>query len=140
MRQPIRSIQRTARALRRVAMCSPALLILTLSAPVYAQSTSAVLDGNLWVNTTLVAVATVFALWVGAVSFFLLARKFRWMSPHRHSRVSRAVQVTFGGLLLLAFFLPYLAFHHPIVAAALLVVSGLVLVAARGRRADAQMG
>lgn len=140
MRQPIRTMKRTARVLRRALMCSPALLLLTLSAPAYAQSTSAVLDASLWVNTTLVAVASVFALWVGAVSFFLVARKLRWVSPHRHNRVSRAIQVTFGGLLLLAFFLPYLAFHHPIVAAAVLVVSGLVFIAARGRHADAQMG
>ncbi len=76
-----------------------------------------------WVNTTIVSISVVSLLWMGSAMAFSLARRFHWLSGHRHSRLSRGLQVLFGGLLLMAVFLPYLAIHHPVVAVGVFVAA-----------------
>jgi hypothetical protein len=95
--------------------------VVLLSAPVYAQTTSGVAASS-WVAATIISVSTVVGLWLCAVMLSGLARKLRWMSPHRHSQLARGVQVLFGGMLLLAMMMPYLAMNHPVAAAGVVAV------------------
>ena len=102
------------------------------AAPASAQSLGAA-TGAPWVTATLVSVSAVFALWVTAAGLFSLARRLRWVSPHRHSRLTRGVQVTFGGLLILAALVPYLALNHPLIGVGVLACS-MVLAIVLGSR------
>jgi hypothetical protein len=106
--------------------------VMLVSMPTYAQTTSTV-AGSSWITATIVSVSSVLALWIAAVVLSGLARKLRWVSPHRHSRLTRGVQVVFGGLLLLAMMMPYLAMNHPLVAAGL-VGTGLLMTIMVGSR------
>ncbi len=130
MREHLTGNKRTATRLHRAISMATSLGCLLVSAPVYAQTTTAT-AASPWVRATLLAVMAVFGLWLVAVGFFLVARKFRLMSSHRHLRLSRALQVAFGGLLLAAVFMPYLVMNHPLVATAVLL-GGVVLAACVG--------
>jgi hypothetical protein len=107
---------------------------LLFAAPVYAQSPEmgagvALAESPLgsqfaggahsWVQITIASVLAVLGAWMLAAWGLWLARRFRWVTPHRYSRLARGTQVVMGGLLLSAVFIPYLAEHHPVVAVGL---------------------
>lgn len=106
-----------------------------LSVPAQAQTVTAV-GGSPWVTATIVSVSAVVVLWLAAVVVSGAALKLRWINEHRHSRLSRALQVLFGGLLLTAMLMPYLAMNHPLVAAGLMVttVAMILVVSSKNRQ------
>lgn len=115
---------RTDRALRTAIAAVAGLFCAVFAVPVQAQSATVEAQSP-WVMATLASVSAVVVLWGVALLAFRLARRLRWVPPHRHGRISRALQVTFGGLLLLSVFMPYLAMHHPAVAVGLILVAVL---------------
>ncbi|MFW5967767.1 MAG: hypothetical protein ACOCV2_09630 [Persicimonas sp.] len=122
MRQHPERTTRLDRAIHATVATVAGLLCTLLAVPAQAQSAT-VQSQSSWVMATLASVSTVVLLWGVALLVFRLARRFRWVAPHRHGRISRALQVTFGGLLLLSVFMPYLALHHPAVAVGLILAS-----------------
>lgn len=103
--------------------------------PAYADGV-ALAQSSSWVTATLVSVAAVLALWVTSMTLFVVLRRARWLSAHRHSRLGRILQVAFGALFLMAVVMPYLAMHHPMLAAGLLVIATLFAVGSRSRSHD----
>lgn len=106
-----------------------------LSVPAHAQTVT-VVGSSPWVTATIVSVSAVFVLWLAAVALSGMALRLRWINEHRHSRLSRGLQVLFGALLLMAMLMPYLAMNHPLVAGGLLVtsVAMTLLVSSKNRR------
>lgn len=133
MRQHSNWTMRTARSLRSAIAAVAGLACALFALPAYAQS-STVAGQSPWVMATVLSVSAVFVLWGVAAGAFRIARRLRWVPTGREAQVSRALQVTFGGLLLLSVFMPYLAMHHPVVALGLVALSLLwVLVSGCGQ-------
>lgn len=128
MRQQAGTPQRPARSTHRMASFVTAVAASLFAMPVHAQTLGEA-GGAAWVDTTIISVSAVLALWLSTTGAFAVARRMRWVSHHRYSRLSRGLQVACGGLLLMAFFMPYLAMHHPVVAVGLLVASALMALA-----------
>lgn len=124
MRQYLERTKRTARFARRAAAALAGLACALVALPAYAQSATVEAQSP-WVVATFASVSAVVVLWGVALAGFGLARRLRLVPPQRHGRISRALQVTFGGLLLMSVFMPYLAMHHPAVAVALVLATFL---------------
>lgn len=86
-----------------------------------------------WISTTLGAMLIVAALWIGALGIFHVLRKLRRMPRGEELRISRSLQVGFGGLFVLATILPFLTMNYP-VAAILLLVGAVGAGVVFGRR------
>jgi hypothetical protein len=102
-------------------------LLCFVAVPAYAQA-PLTLSSAAWVNATITSVAAVIAMWIAAMGLSALSLKMRWVNHHGHSRLTRNLQVVFGGLLLSAMLMPYLVMHHPVVAAGLLVTGVLTML------------
>jgi hypothetical protein len=131
------------------ARMTPALMaglgVTLVSMPAHAQSVLATVTtvaGSAWITATIVSVSTVVALWVATVILSGVARRLRWVTPHRHSRLARGVQVVFGGFLLLAMMMPYLAMNYPVVAAGLVatVLCATIVISSRNRQFSGESG
>ena len=86
-----------------------------------------------WISTTLGAMLIVAALWIGVLGLFYALRKLRRVPRADELRISRSLQVGFGGLFMLATIMPFLTMNYPVAAVVLLggaVGAGLVF----GRR------
>ena len=92
-----------------------------------------------WVQMTGLSVALVLALWAMLSSLRRIAERMRWVSAHQSARLRRALQVSVGGLLLMAVFIPYLAEHYPLIALSLLPALGLLLMLVFNQRAPQQV-
>lgn len=108
------------------------------SLPASAQPLLVGISSSPWVTTTIVSVAAVIAVWLASLCLSALSLKMRWVSPHRHNRLTRGLQVIFGGLLLTAVLMPYLAMHHPVVATGLLITAVVMLLVMGTRHRELQ--
>lgn len=110
-------------------LVSPIVCAVFLSFSRPAAATTLVgMSGSPWVTATIISVAAVLALWVASMGLSALSLKMRWVSRHRHNRLTRGLQVVYGGLLITAMMMPYLAMHHPVVAAGLLLTAVLAML------------
>ncbi len=135
MRQQVGRTQRTTHSAKWITSLFAGAAASFLALPAHAQTVSAV-GGSTWVTATIISVSAVFVLWGASVGASALALKMRWISRHRHNRLSRGLQVVFGGLLLTAVLMPYLAMNHPVLATGLLITGVLmtVFVGSRSRQ------
>lgn len=146
LKRPGLPIKPSLGSVRRVFLFMGISVLLTLSGalPAWAQGEPigafsavgggfAAMGALSWVQLTFASVVTVLAGWVLATGMIGVAGRLRWVTRHRQNRLARALQVAFGGLLLMAVLLPYLVEHHPIVAL-MLPMMGILTTFAVGMR------
>lgn len=104
--------------------------------PPLGEGLAASLGSFSWVQVTFAAISTVLGGWILSTGLLWTAGRLHWVTQHQLVRLTRALQVTMGGLLLTAVLLPYLVEHHPIVAIFLPVMGMLAMVGLSMRTND----